>query len=53
MFAVIALISLTVLGANYGVNRLLKYEGIKYSHNFDDEVAETLGKFIYKYIFLI
>lgn len=44
MFTILAFITLCVLGANYGVNKLLKYEGIKYSHDFDDDTGETLGK---------
>lgn len=37
MFAILALVNACVLGANYGVNRMLKYDGIKYGHNFDDD----------------
>uniref|UniRef100_A0A915EHU7 Major facilitator superfamily associated domain-containing protein n=1 Tax=Ditylenchus dipsaci TaxID=166011 RepID=A0A915EHU7_9BILA len=37
MFAIMAFLTLLVLGANYGVNRMLKFDGNKYSHNFDDE----------------
>uniref|UniRef100_A0A7E4VKI2 MFS_1_like domain-containing protein n=1 Tax=Panagrellus redivivus TaxID=6233 RepID=A0A7E4VKI2_PANRE len=37
LFALLALLTAIVLGASYAVNRLLKYDGIKYSHNFEDE----------------
>jgi MFS family permease len=43
MFAIIALVTLVVLAANYGVNRLLKYDGIKYAHDFEDDDAGTLA----------
>ena len=37
MFVLLAFVTACVLGANYGVNRMLKYDGIKYGHNFDDD----------------
>uniref|UniRef100_A0AC34PUK8 Major facilitator superfamily associated domain-containing protein n=1 Tax=Panagrolaimus sp. JU765 TaxID=591449 RepID=A0AC34PUK8_9BILA len=37
MFAILAFVTACVLGAIYGVNRMLKYDGIKYGHNFDDD----------------
>uniref|UniRef100_A0A914YRZ9 Major facilitator superfamily associated domain-containing protein n=1 Tax=Panagrolaimus superbus TaxID=310955 RepID=A0A914YRZ9_9BILA len=36
-FALLAFITACVLAANYAGNRMLKYDGIKYSHNFDEE----------------
>lgn len=36
-FGLLALITALVLVANYAGNRMLKYDGIKYSHNFDEE----------------
>lgn len=37
LFAILAFVTACVLGAIYGVNRMLKYDGIKYGHNFDDD----------------
>lgn len=43
LFVVIALLNLLVLGANFMVNRVLKYDGIKYSAQFEDEDNEMIG----------
>ena len=37
LFATIALLNLIALGANFAANRVLKFEGIKYSNQFVDE----------------
>lgn len=37
LFAIIALLTACVLGAIYGTNRMLKFDGIKYGHDFDDD----------------
>ncbi|KAI6204986.1 hypothetical protein M3Y94_00740700 [Aphelenchoides besseyi] len=43
LFAFIALLNLFVLGANFMVNRVLKYDGIKYSNQFEDEDGDHIG----------
>ncbi|KAI1718365.1 MFS_1 like family domain-containing protein [Ditylenchus destructor] len=45
MFAISAFLTLLVLGANYGANRMLKFDANKYSHNFedDDDIVDTLA----------
>jgi len=44
LFAMIALLNLFVLGANFMVNRVLKYDGIKYSANqFEDDDGDMIG----------
>uniref|UniRef100_A0A0R3S499 MFS_1_like domain-containing protein n=1 Tax=Elaeophora elaphi TaxID=1147741 RepID=A0A0R3S499_9BILA len=36
-FQIYSIIALLVLGIHYGMNRLFKYDDIKYSHKFDDD----------------
>ncbi|KAI6224344.1 MFS domain-containing protein [Aphelenchoides fujianensis] len=43
LFALIALLNLSALGANFVVNRVLKYDGIKYSNQFEDEDGDAIG----------
>uniref|UniRef100_A0A914C6R7 Major facilitator superfamily associated domain-containing protein n=1 Tax=Acrobeloides nanus TaxID=290746 RepID=A0A914C6R7_9BILA len=43
MFFLLAFITAIVLGANYLANRLLKFDAIKYSHEFEDDVGDTLA----------
>ncbi|CAD5234065.1 unnamed protein product [Bursaphelenchus xylophilus] len=43
LFVLIALFNGAVLGAMYGINRALKYDGIKYQNQFEDEDGDALG----------
>ncbi|VDK78125.1 unnamed protein product [Onchocerca ochengi] len=36
-FQIYSIIAILVLGIHYGMNRLFKYDDIKYSHDFDDD----------------
>jgi hypothetical protein len=43
LFVIIALLNLFVLGANFMVNRVLKYDGIKYANQFEDDDGDVIG----------
>jgi hypothetical protein len=45
---VIALLNLLVLGANFMVNRVLKYDGIKYANQFEDD-DDVIGGWLSHY----